>query len=411
MKIELQGEINAVKKFDGTINIISPSITSPSALPQFVVPAGVAIRKNITSLEEATWAEISAISASGKASEIFSVGDSKRIHIQGRIRRYFVDFDTYAYIIGIDHNPLYEGQGIHFALFRQPFVEAEDIQAYGEFMDAFLALPNYTYDHDYGGEVHSTLAAMYQHGMVEGDLVAGGDDAIVANINHDTNYGRSVDYGGWSACDMRYDTLGSTDIAPAGYWERKTINSVGYDATPTCATNPVPNTLMACLPAELRAVMQPMIKYTDNVTNGIINDSESITRTIDYLPLLSEFEAIGKDGRANIYEKNRQAQYDYFKSHRTALGCVGVSMRASSTGVPELRSGMLTPIERMVVKAPGATEWVKWWTRSPTLWNYNGGIYGGFSAVYGGKNLRVSDKTSMRELSGYELGIYPVFKI
>jgi hypothetical protein len=68
---------------------------------------------------------------------------------------------------------------------------------------------------------------------------------------------------------------------------------------------------MSCLPSDLRAVMKPMTKYTDNVGNKS-NVSGNVTASIDYLPLLSEFEIFGKRSYANEYEKNSQAQYAYY---------------------------------------------------------------------------------------------------
>ena len=118
-------------------------------------------------------------------------------------------------------------------------------------------------------------------------------------------------FGGWAGCDLRYDVLGSTDIAPSGYGAAPTSGNVGYDATENCAINPVPGTLMAALPAQLRAVMKPMTKYTNNV-GGYSNSESMVTASIDYLPLYSEFEAIGNRSGANSYEQNKQKQYAYF---------------------------------------------------------------------------------------------------
>ena len=99
---------------------------------------------------------------------------------------------------------------------------------------------------------------------------------------------------------MRYTILGST-------------NTKNGDATSTTATNPVSNTLMSVLPSDLRAVMQPMTKYTDN-TGGGSDTASYVTKTIDYLPLLAEFEIFGSRSYANSAEKNYQAQYAYYSS-------------------------------------------------------------------------------------------------
>jgi hypothetical protein len=127
-------------------------------------------------------------------------------------------------------------------------------------------------------------------------------------MNH---YGNS-NYGGWKGCDVRYDILGSTDIPPSGYGEAITEDRQGYDASEGCAIKPVPNTLMSCLPASLRSVMKPILKYTDNAGGGSAL-KDNVSMSIDYLPLLSEYEIFGVRTYANTYEQEYQRQYDYYK--------------------------------------------------------------------------------------------------
>jgi hypothetical protein len=119
-------------------------------------------------------------------------------------------------------------------------------------------------------------------------------------------------YGGWAGSDMRYDILGSTDVQPSGYGSTPTTSKTGYNATSTCATSPVANTLMSCLPSDLRAVMKPMTKYTDNKGGNGSNAEANVTSSIDYLPLLSEYEIHGVRSHANQYEQNKQARYAYY---------------------------------------------------------------------------------------------------
>lgn len=75
---------------------------------------------------------------------------------------------------------------------------------------------------------------------------------------------------------------------------------------------------MAALPSDLRAVMQPVTKYTDNTGNSS-NSSGNVTTTTDYLFDLSEFEVFGARSYANQYEQNYQAQYDYYKAGNTKI--------------------------------------------------------------------------------------------
>lgn len=106
-----------------------------------------------------------------------------------------------------------------------------------------------------------------------------------------------------------------------GSYGRNTL--LGNSGTPTA---PPANSFMAALPADLRAVMKPVTKYTDN-TGGGSNTSNAVTATTDYLFLLAEFEVQGARTWANQYEQNYQAQYDYYKA-----GNSKVKYRHDATG-------------------------------------------------------------------------------
>ena len=89
---------------------------------------------------------------------------------------------------------------------------------------------------------------------------------------------------------------------------RKTV--LGNSGTPS---SPPANSLLAALPADLRAVMKPITKYSDN-TGGGNNTASYVTATTDYLTLLAEFEYHGSRSYANSAEQNYQKQYDYYKA-------------------------------------------------------------------------------------------------
>ena len=120
-------------------------------------------------------------------------------------------------------------------------------------------------------------------------------------------------------CDSNYLYTGSSQgfrmnlsNTNVGGWNdsygRKTL--LGNSGTPT---SPPANSFMAALPADLRAVMKPVTKYTDNTGNAS-NTSGAVTPTTDYLFFLAEFEVQGARSYANQYEQNYQAQYDYYKA-------------------------------------------------------------------------------------------------
>lgn len=235
-----------------------------------------------TALNDMTWGEIALISESGLAADYFSVGDCKKIVLNGNIGDALTlsNYETYVYVIGINHNG------------------ATNTIDFGTFKTA----PS-------GGIDVCLTDSIYGVGKSDGTKCF--------NFNH---WGAS-NVGGWKSCDLRYDILGSTDIAPNNYGSAPTSGyDRGHDATETCATNPVPDTLMAALPAELRAVMKPMTVYTDNV--GGINygsDASHVTASVDYLPIMAVCEIFEQDGGANDYEKNYNKQYPYYSAGNSTI--------------------------------------------------------------------------------------------
>ena len=131
----------------------------------------------------------------------------------------------------------------------------------------------------------------------------------------DSNYGNYVssgfcmnteqtNRGGWSNSHMRKTVLGNSG-APS---------------------SPPANSLLAALPADLRAVMKSVSKYSDN-NGGGYDTASYVTATTDWLFLLAEFEYHGKRSYANSAEQNYQKQYDYYKA-----GNSKVHYRHDSTG-------------------------------------------------------------------------------
>lgn len=81
-------------------------------------------------LNEYTWEEIDYISSNGLASEYgFQVGDEKAITLNGTVGSLTLDnYQTYAYIIGINHNAALEGNNlIHFQLAKTAVSGGTDI--------------------------------------------------------------------------------------------------------------------------------------------------------------------------------------------------------------------------------------------------------------------------------------------
>ena len=179
-------------------------------------------------------------------------------------------------------------------------------------------------------------------------------------------------------CDAQYNSGQSSN----GYfnWNPNNSNSGGWKScykrstlygnsgTPT---SPVSNSLMAALPSDLRAVMQPVTKYTDNVGNNTGNVQSNVTSTTDYLFDLAEFEVFGTRYVANTYEQNYQLQYDYYKAGNSK---VAYKHSAVSTAVWwGLRSPRYTNANYFVIVGTGGT----YYTNSAS---YSGGLRPGFAA-------------------------------
>nr|DAK70048.1 MAG TPA: putative transglutaminase-family protein [Caudoviricetes sp.] len=227
-------------------------------------------------LNDNSWEVISAVSKAGLASNYWSVGDSKAVTlngIAGSSNGLTLNTTLYCYILGFNHDMSSEGgdkDGITFGTFK-------------------TAVSN------------------------------GSNVCLINNLEAQNSFfcmnTASVNSGGWRSSYMRYSILGST-------------NTPNSDATSTTATSPASNTLMSCLPSDLRAVMRPMYIYTDN-TGGGSNTASYVTGTLDYLPLLAEVELFGVRNFANVGEQNYQTQYQYYKNGNSKVKYSHVNISSS----------------------------------------------------------------------------------
>ena len=234
-------------------------------------------------LDENTWEQISNASAEGTGKNYWSVGDCKKIHVEGVIGRskdpdypvwdgtgsnLEINQDFFVFIIGFDHNSALEGNGIVFQCFKSSLGNGINVKN-------DVALIDSLYNSD------SDIGAWFT--------------IFHPNANQ---YLRKKPGLGWKYSDIRYDILGSTDIRMD-------------DATPNTPINPVPDTLMSALPLDLRSVMKPMTIYS-NTRPEADTSLPLVSASIDYLPLLSEYEACG-DYR-NPEEIEYQKVYEYYQA-------------------------------------------------------------------------------------------------
>ena len=118
-------------------------------------------------------------------------------------------------------------------------------------------------------------------------------------------------------CDSSYNS----NVSTTGYFSMNSsrTNSGGWASsqmrTNICGTSlsSYSGTIIAVIPAALRAVLKSVTKYTDN-TGGGSTAASAVTATTDYFFLLSEYEVFGSISYANSNEKNKQAQYAYYSA-------------------------------------------------------------------------------------------------
>lgn len=98
--------------------------------------------------------------------------------------------------------------------------------------------------------------------------------------------------GGWESSQMRTNICGTSLTSPSG-------------------------TIIAAIPEELRAVLKPVTKYTNNIGNS--TDANAVTATTDYFFLLSEYEVFGTSNYSNKTEQLYQERYAYYSAGNSVV--------------------------------------------------------------------------------------------
>ena len=134
-------------------------------------------------------------------------------------------------------------------------------------------------------------------------------------------------------CDSSY----KSNVSTTGYFSMNSsrTNSGGWKSsqmrTNICGTSlsSYSGTIIAVIPAALRAVLKSVTKYTDN-TGDRSTAASNVTATTDYFFLLSEYEAFGSTTHANSNESSKQVKYAYYSAGNSK---VKYNHSATSTAV------------------------------------------------------------------------------
>lgn len=209
-------------------------------------------------LNKNTWETIKDISDAGQGANYWSIGDRKEVTLNGTVGALTLsNYTTYAFIIGFNHNASVEGANrIHFQLAKT--------------------------------------------------ALSGGTDVCFC----DSQYGPD---SGWSSPGAGYFVMNASNTNSGG-WKSSQMR------TAICGTSlsSYSGTIIAVIPAALRAVLKSVTKYTDN-TGGGSTAASAVTATTDYFFLLSEYEVFGSISRANSNEASKQAQYAYYSAGNSKI--------------------------------------------------------------------------------------------
>ena len=255
-------------------------------------------------LNDNDWATIKAVSDAGQGENYWSIGDRKAVTLNGTV--------------------------------------------------GHLSLSNYTtYAFIIGFNHNASVEGTNRiHFQLAKTALSGGTDIALC----DSSYRSSVSISGYFSMNSSQTNVGG--------WESSQMR------TNICGTSlsSYSGTIIAVIPASLRAVLKSVTKYTDNV-GGESPEASSVTATTDYFFLLSEFEVFGSITYANTNEKNKQAQYAYYSAGNS----------------------------KIKYKHDGTTTAARWWLRSP-----HAGTSYRFVNVY-------TDGTIFTSFASYSLGFAPGF--
>ena len=226
-----------------------------------------------STLNNNDWATIKSVSDAGQGANYWSIGDRKAVTLNGTVGN-----------LSLSHVTTY----------------------------AFVIGFNHNASVEGTNRIHFQLAKAALSGGTDVCFHDSSYNSIVSTTGFFSMNSSNTNSGGWESSQMRTNICGTSLSNYSG-------------------------TIIAVIPAALRAVLKSVTKYTDNTGDGSTVDS-NVTATTDYFFLLSEFEVFGSISYANANERLIQAQYAYYSA-----GNSKIRYKHDDTSTP-----------------------ANWWLRSPT---------------------------------------------
>ena len=232
-----------------------------------------------STLNNNEWSVIKSVSDAGQGANYWSIGDRKAVTLNGTVGK----------------------------------LSLSNVTTY-----AFIIGFNHNASVEGANRIHFQLAKTTLSGGTDVCLCDSSYNSTVSTTGYFSMNSSRTNSGGWARSQMRTNICGTSLSSYSG-------------------------TIIAVIPAALRAVLKSVTKYTDN-TGGGSTAASAVTATTDYFFLLSEYEVFGSISYANSNESSKQAQYAYYSAGNS----------------------------KIKYKHDGTTTAAAWWLRSPYASNsYN----------------------------------------
>ena len=208
-----------------------------------------------STLNNNEWSVIKSVSDAGQGANYWSIGDRKAVTLNGTVGK----------------------------------LSLSNVTTY-----AFIIGFNHNASVEGSNSIHFQLAKTALSGGTDVCLCDSSYNSNVSTTGYFSMNSSRTNSGGWASSQMRTNICGTSLSSYSG-------------------------TIIAVIPAALRAVLKSVTKYTDNTANGGGSTASYVTATTDYFFLLSEFEVFGSITYGNTNEKNKQAQYAYYSAGNSKI--------------------------------------------------------------------------------------------
>lgn len=208
-----------------------------------------------STLNNNEWSVIKSVSDAGQGANYWSIGDRKAVTLNGTVGK----------------------------------LSLSNVTTY-----AFIIGFNHNASVEGSNRIHFQLAKTALSGGTDVCLCDSSHSSSVSTTGYFSMNSSRTNSGGWASSQMRTNICGTSLSSYSG-------------------------TIIAVIPAALRAVLKSVTKYTDNTANGGGSTASYVTATTDYFFLLSEFEVFGSITYGNTNEKNKQAQYAYYSAGNSKI--------------------------------------------------------------------------------------------